>query len=126
MFRPARAPVDLLDVGNWWSYTPGATWERPEGPGSDTYTRGRHPVTQVAHEDAAAYAAWAGKELPTETEWEYAARGGLDGAAFAWGDEFDPARANTYCLRYRPAARQFEAVDTSTTHIGFRCVVRDG
>jgi sulfatase modifying factor 1 len=208
VFRPARGPVDLRDVRNWWAYVPGATWERPEGPASDTYTRGRHPVTQVAYEDARAYAAWAGKELPTEAEWEYAARGGLEGAAFAWGDEFAPGgrmMANTwqgefpwqnlltdgyagtspvgafppnghglydmtgnvwewtsdapaangaarrpccapseagehiprrvikggshlcapnYCLRYRPAARQFEAVDTSTAHIGFRCVVR--
>jgi len=201
-----RAPVDLSDVGNWWSYTPGAKWERPEGPGSDTYTRGRHPVTQVAYEDAAAYAAWAGKALPTEAEWEYAARGGLEGKAFAWGDELAPGGrmlanswqgefpwqnllldgyagtspvgvfppngyglydmtgnvwewtcdpftgshggaaccgppaderiprriikggshlcAPNYCLRFRPAARQGEAVDTSTGHIGFRCVVR--
>src|SRR3954451_9429157 len=58
VFRPARAPVDLSDYRNWWRYTPGASWERPEGPGSDTYTRGRHPVTQVAYEDAEAYAAW--------------------------------------------------------------------
>ena len=62
----------------------------PGGPGSDTYTRGRHPVTQVAYEDAEAYAAWAGKSLPTEAEWEYAARGGLEGKAFAWGDELAP------------------------------------
>ncbi|HEX6026155.1 MAG TPA: formylglycine-generating enzyme family protein [Solirubrobacter sp.] len=200
VFRPARGPVDLRDFRNWWAYVPGATWERPEGPASDTFTRGRHPVTQVAYEDAQAYAAWAGKALPTEAEWEYAARGGLDGTVYAWGDEFDPAMANTwqgefpwqrdgppgttrvgsyppngfglydvtgnvwewtcddapnhrpeapccgpeaeetiprkvikggshlcapnYCLRYRPAARQFEAVDTSTSHIGFRCVRR--
>ena len=206
VFRAARATVDLSDVGNWWSYTPGARWERPEGPGSDTYTRGRHPVTQVAYEDAAAYAAWAGKALPTEAEWEYAARGGLEGKAFAWGDELAPGGrmlanswqgefpwqnllldgyagtspvgvfppngyglydmtgnvwewtcepftashggaaccgppaderiprriikggshlcAPNYCLRFRPAARQGEAVDTSTGHIGFRCVVR--
>jgi len=212
VFRAARAPVDLSDVGNWWSYTPGAKWERPEGPGSDTYTRGRHPVTQVAYEDAAAYAAWAGKALPTEAEWEYAARGGLEGKAFAWGDELAPGGrmlanswqgefpwqnllldghertspvrtfppngyglydmagnvwewtadlftqdhnerqrpccspgngrhavadefprrvtkggshlcAPNYCLRYRPAARQGEPVDTTTSHIGFRCVV---
>jgi formylglycine-generating enzyme required for sulfatase activity len=209
VFRAARGPVDLRDYRNWWQYVAGATWQRPEGPASDTYTRGRHPVTQIAYEDAEAYAAWAGKALPTEAEWEYAARGGLEGAVFAWGDEFAPRgqlMANTwqgefpwqnlmqdgyagtspvgafpangyglhdmtgnvwewtcdaatnghaadspccgptaeeriprriikggshlcapnYCLRYRPAARQFEAVDTSTGHIGFRCVIRGG
>ena len=205
VFRPSRGPVDLRDFRNWWEYVAGATWQRPEGPASATYTRGRHPVTQVAYEDAAAYAAWAGKALPTEAEWEYAARGGLEGAVFAWGDEFASGLANTwegefpwqnlltdgyagtspvgsfpangyglhdmtgnvwewtcdlpgdehaaespccgpspteetiprrvikggshlcapnYCLRYRPAARQGETVDTATGHIGFRCVVR--
>ncbi len=209
VFQPARGPVDLSDVRNWWSYTPGACWSRPEGPESDTYTRGAHPVTQVAYEDAEAYAAWAGKALPTEAEWEYAARGGLEGKAFAWGDELAPEGrqlanswqgefpwqnlmldghagtspagafppngyglsdmtgnvwewttdlytashtadkpccapesrdesiprriikggshlcAPNYCLRFRPAARQGEAVDTSTGHIGFRCVARE-
>ncbi len=209
VFRPTSGPVDLREVRNWWAYVPGASWARPEGPASDTYTRGRHPVTQVAYEDALAYAAWAGKALATEAEWEYAARGGLEGAAYAWGDDFAPEgrqMANTwqgefpwqnlledgyagtspagsfppngyglydmtgntwewtcsepdadgaaarpccvpsepggqiprrvikggshlcapsYCLRYRPAARQFEEIDTSTTHIGFRCVVRE-
>ena len=210
VFRPTRGPVDLRDYRAWWSYVPGACWHRPEGPGSDTYTRASHPVTQVAYEDAAAYAEWAGKALPTEAEWERAARGGLDGATYAWGDDPQPdgrPMANTwqgefpwqntredgfagtspvgsfppngfgvfdacgnvwewttdwfstdhtapapspccgpprtdgeiprrvikggshlcapsYCLRYRPAARQGEAIDTSTTHIGFRCVVR--
>jgi formylglycine-generating enzyme len=206
VFRPTRGPVDLSDYRNWWSYTPDACWSRPEGPGSDTYTRGRHPVIHVAYEDAEAYAAWAGKALPTEAEWEYAARGGLEGKAFTWGDELAPEGrmlanfwqgefpwqnlmsdgyagtspvaafpangyglydmagnvwewtcgrytgshgdapccgppaderiprrvikggshlcAANYCLRFRPAARQGEAIDTSTCHIGFRCVLR--
>jgi formylglycine-generating enzyme len=225
VFHPTPGPVSLDDYSAWWHYVPGAMWERPEGPDSDAYTRGRHPVVHVTREDAAAYAAWVGKALPTEAEWEYAARGGLDQAIFCWGGEFMPGgqlMANTwhgefpyqhdrpdrwvrtspvktyppngyglfdmagnvwewtddfysaagggpsehpccaprnprvpepvadsyradepgaliprgvtkggshlcapnYCLRYRPAARQGEAVDTSTGHIGFRCVIR--
>ena len=211
VFRPTRGPVDL-ESRAWWSYVPGACWHRPDGPASDTYTRGRHPVTQVAYEDAEAYAEWAGKALPTEAEWERAARGGLDGKRFAWGDEETPGGAvddervagrvpvaehaarrtpghvagrqlprqrlravrhdrqrvgvdvpicspsatptasrrpccapprragerfpsrvikggshlcaPSYCLRYRPAARQAEEIDTATTHLGFRLVVR--
>ena len=212
VFQKTNGPVPLDDVRNWWAYTPGASWKRPAGPGSTINGRDRHPVVQVAYEDAEAYAAWAGKELPTEAEWELAARGGLDGAAFAWGDQHAPEGrppANTwqgqfpwqnlkadgfegtspvgsfppngyglydmcgnvwewtsdwftrsgddaagkaccalpsvpgerfprkvikggshlcapnYCLRYRPAARQGETVDTSTSHIGFRCIVRE-
>jgi formylglycine-generating enzyme required for sulfatase activity len=213
VFHQTDGPVDLRDFRNWWSWTPGTDWRHPEGPDSNVGGRELHPVTHVSYADAEAYAAWAGKSLPTETEWEYAARGGLDGAVFTWGDEFAPkgrmmantwqgefpwqnlrldgyegtspverfpanafglydmagnvwewttdwfdrpAHANgapccapqnqrvgdadrfprkvikggshlcapNYCLRYRPAARQAEAVDTTTCHIGFRCVLR--
>jgi formylglycine-generating enzyme len=224
VFRQPPHRVDLGEYRTWWAYVPGANWREPEGPGSSLRGRGRHPVVHVAYEDAAAFAAWSGKALPTEAEWERAARGGVDGAMYIWGDEFMPggrlmanvwigefpwqrlrrdaplgtmragsfppnayglfdmagnvwewtedwyqdrhpeeagkpccipvdprggAReqsydpslpgvrhprkvlkggsylcAANYCLRYRPAARSPETVDSSTCHIGFRCVVR--
>jgi formylglycine-generating enzyme len=200
VFRRTAGPVPLDDVRRWWSWVPGADWRHPEGPGSNVGGRARHPVTHIAYADALAYAQWAGKHLPTEAEWEYAARGGLDGAVYPWGNEFTvrgrtmantwlgefpwqnvgryagtspvgayppngyglydtvgnvwewtvdvftadgsccapanegiPRRvikggshlcAPNYCHRYRPAARQGETVDTSTTHLGFRCVLR--
>jgi formylglycine-generating enzyme required for sulfatase activity len=216
VFKRTAGPVDLRDAYNWWNWVPGACWRHPEGPGSNLNGRDRHPVVHVTLSDAEAYAAWAGKELPTEAEWEFAARGGLDGAEFAWGDELMPRGkpvANTwqgefphenllldgyegtspvgsfppngyglfdiignvwewtvdwytgsheesspccspdprvasidpndlaaiprkvikggshlcapnYCRRYRPAARMAQPIDTSTCHVGFRCIVR--
>ena len=99
VFKRTPGPVDLDDYTNWWHWVPGAQWRHPEGPGSTLDGRDRHPVTHVAYDDARAYAAWAGQELPTEAEWEFAARGGLDGATYAWGDEFAPKgrqMANTW------------------------------
>ena len=99
VFRMTDGPVDTRDYRNWWAWTPGACWRRPEGSGSDIAGREEHPVVHIAFEDAAAFAAWAGKELPTEAEWEFAARGGLADAEFAWGDELTPGgvhMANTW------------------------------
>ncbi|WP_268807181.1 formylglycine-generating enzyme family protein [Microbacterium timonense] len=87
VFSPTSGPVDLGNWRNWWRWQPGAFWRCPFGPQSSIDDRMRHPVVHIAFEDAVAYAEWAGLRLPTETEHEYAARGGLDGARFAWGDE---------------------------------------
>jgi formylglycine-generating enzyme required for sulfatase activity len=219
--RPTFSP-DLRNPYVWWRYVPGADWRHPRGPNSWVSTLARHPVVHVAYEDALAYAKWAGKDLPTEAEWEFAARGGLEGAEFAWGSELTPdgrLMANTwqgnfpqenlvtdgfewtapvgsfpangyglydmignvwewtsdwyeehekhsgsccshtnpqggardasidartpniriprkvikggsflcapnYCRRYRPAARMAQPIDTSTCHVGFRCILR--
>jgi formylglycine-generating enzyme len=209
VFKKPDRPVSLRDNLAWWEYRVGADWRHPRGPQSSLAGRDDHPVVHIAYEDALAYAAWCGKELPTEAEWEFAARGGLEGKAYPWGDAANPEGrflANTwqgrfpyenlaedgydgtspvdafppngyglfdmvgnvwewtaslydaapdqpqqscchptagddrttrmtvkggshlcapnYCLRYRPSARQGETVDSSTCHIGFRCVVR--
>jgi formylglycine-generating enzyme required for sulfatase activity len=224
VFSPPGRPVDLNDWSQWWEFMKGANWRRPYGPKSNINALDSHPVVHVSHPDALAYANWAGKHLPTEAEWEFAARSGLDGADYAWGDELAPGgahRANTwqgdfpnqnncadgfertspvtafapneyglhdmignvwewtddwytarhaadapkaccipenprgglaeesydqrqpnikiprkvlkggshlcapnYCQRYRPAARHAQPVDTSSSHIGFRCVRR--
>src|SRR4029453_12141117 len=91
VFRKPPIKVDLRNHYNWWTYIPGANWRHPKGPGSSLKGLAKHPVVHVAFEDVEAYALWADKELPTEAEWEFAARGGLEGAEFTWGDEFTPA-----------------------------------
>lgn len=99
VFTPTEGPVDLREWRLWWRWQPGARWRSPFGPGSGIGDRMTHPVVQIAYEDAAAYAAWAGKRLPSEAEWEWAARGGLVGARYAWGDDPRPGgvvMANTW------------------------------
>lgn len=204
---PPAKPDDMTNQYQWWRLIPGASWAHPTGPGSNIYDKADHPVVHIALPDAQAYAQWAGKDLPTEVEWERAARGGLEGARYAWGSRYrprgrqmahnwigtfphqwlgedgpgtipvgsyrpndygiydligqvweltadrwslhsDPPAAScctapvaagipqqvakggsflcseTYCQRYRPAARMAQAIDTPMSHTGFRCVLR--
>ncbi|HUK10656.1 MAG TPA: formylglycine-generating enzyme family protein [Stellaceae bacterium] len=99
VFQQPKQRVDMRDIHNWWALVPGADWRHPRGPLSSIATIEDHPVVHVSFEDAEAYATWAGKSLPTEAEWEFAARGGLDGAEYAWGNEMKPggkSMANTW------------------------------
>jgi formylglycine-generating enzyme required for sulfatase activity len=109
-----------LEEGSWWRRVPGACWRHPDGPDSDLAGRDDHPVVHVAFEDAQAYAAWAGKSLPTEAEWEYAARGGLAGATFAWGNDFAPGgnlMANVWIGEF-PWQRLAEGEHRTTSPVG--------
>ena len=103
VFTPTSGPVDLGDWRGWWRWQPGAFWRSPFGPGSSIDERMRHPVVHVAFEDATSFAEWAGLRLPTEAEHEFASRGGIDGARFAWGEEPYPggvAQANSWLGRF--------------------------
>lgn len=207
VFHRTPGPVDLRHLSQWWTWTPGACWNHPRGPRSSLRNRDEHPVVHVAFEDASAYAQWANLRLPTEAQWEVAARGGLNAKTYTWGDDaekpgaplanywhgefpylpdtgygqtapvgsyptnayglhdmagnvwewttdwwaehtavqsccaadsYDPNQqfqigrkvvkggsflcADSYCLRYRPAARRPQMVDTGMSHIGFRCI----
>jgi formylglycine-generating enzyme required for sulfatase activity len=115
VFTPPDRPVPLDDFRHWWSWVPGAQWRHPEGPGSTLHGLEQHPVTHVAYPDALAYAEWAGKALSTEAEWEFAARGGLEGATYAWGDEFAPSPCTTTCSTATRARRRLASSRPTAT-----------
>lgn len=105
VFTGSSEVVLLDDYSQWWAYVPGANWRHPTGPGSSIEGKGNHPVVQVSYEDVMAYAKWAGKRLPTEAEWEFAARGGLTQATYAWGDQLESngkPLAKIWDLKERP------------------------
>jgi sulfatase modifying factor 1 len=115
MFVPPEGPLDLSHWSQWWKFEIGANWRRPYGWSSSIEGLDDHPVVHVAYRDADAYARWAGKELPTEAEWEFAARGGLDGAEFAWGDQLTPEGKHTAGRAPRQSRPTHLTVTGSTT-----------
>lgn len=122
VFAPTKGPVRMNNHLQWWAYVPGADWRHPTGPESSIVGREKFPVVQIAYDDAVAYAKWAGKRLPTEAEWEFAARGGVAGNLYAWGSEFTPGgrfQANTY-------QGKFPVVDSDTGEDGFKGIAPVG
>lgn len=120
VFIGTEKPVDLHDFSQWWRYIPGASWRHPAGPESSILGKEDHPVVQVSYEDVLAYADWVGKRMPTEAEWEYAARGGLDQATYAWGDTLSPdgsLMANTWDNTV-PFPTQSTKIVPGTTSVG--------
>jgi len=113
VFTPPKTAVPLSDHLVWWSYVPGTNWRHPDGPASTINGKEKYPVVQIAFQDAAAYAKWAGKRLPTEAEFEFAARGGLDRKRFVWGDEFKPDG------KFQENSFQGHFPDTNTGEDGF-------
>jgi sulfatase modifying factor 1 len=121
VFVGTQKTVPLDDYSRWWRFVPGADWRHPQGPGSSILGKENHPVVQVSYEDAQAFAKWAGKRLPTEAEWEFAARGGIEQGKYSWGDEFQPQgkkMANTFAGKQFPIVERAYRDKVNTTKVG--------